>query len=283
MQVITADAMGMCFGVRDALGLLRSLERPVDVTIMGQLVHNPHVQDDVRRRGFAVAQNDHAATDTILITAHGVSDRARGKWLAAGKRIVDATCPLVRRAHAAALALAREARFIVLCGKRGHVEVRGLTGDLPHDAFVIIEHPAEVTAYPHDRIAVMAQTTSVQSEVDAVLARVREKNAASDVHFVNTICSPTRDRQAALTRLLQRITTLVVIGGRTSNNTRQLAETARRIAPQNLPILQIEGPAELHPRDFPPSAIVGVTAGTSTLPETVDAVIARLKQFHPPS
>ncbi|HVW03320.1 MAG TPA: hypothetical protein VHB77_23355, partial [Planctomycetaceae bacterium] len=106
MQVIRADAMGMCFGVRDALALLDTVESPRDVTIHGELVHNPTVLVQLDVRGFqrAAEHNRDAVPDTpaVMITAHGVSDRERQRLLAAGKSLIDTTCPLVERAHQAA-------------------------------------------------------------------------------------------------------------------------------------------------------------------------------------
>ena len=107
MLVLTAAAMGLCFGVKDALALARAVDHPTQVTVFGQLVHNPAVTDDLEARGFALA--DETARDpaalarpAVLITAHGLSDRDRAALAAAGKTVIDATCPLVRRAHAAA-------------------------------------------------------------------------------------------------------------------------------------------------------------------------------------
>ena len=136
MKVVLADAMGMCFGVRDALAVMRGVERPVEVTVMGELVHNAVVGREIAGRGFRVIGEEAAgrgeapATETVLVTAHGVSDAERARLAASGKRILDTTCPLVRKAHGTAVRLAREGCFVVIVGKRGHVEVRGLVGDL---------------------------------------------------------------------------------------------------------------------------------------------------------
>src|SRR3954469_8041142 len=116
MKVILAEAMGMCFGVRDALAAARTVETPAQVTIFGELVHNPLVSRELREKGFAAlaegARTGAAVrTDAVLITAHGISDRQRGAFLAAGKVLVDTTCPLVRKAHRAGLALARAGFF----------------------------------------------------------------------------------------------------------------------------------------------------------------------------
>ncbi len=284
MRVIEADAMGICFGVRDALATMRALEQPAQVTVFGQLVHNPVVLDEMERRGYVRVEEaeqraaESVATRRVLITAHGVSDRERAVLAAGGRggrEFIDTTCPLVRKAHQAAVALARAGFFVVVIGKPGHVEVRGLTGDLPEGSFAVVETQMGVRCYGAARIGVMAQTTMVEREARGIVERVREMNPppGAEVRFVNTICMPTRERQAALERLLTQVDVLVVVGGRESNNTRQLAGRAREAGVR---AVHVEEAGELTPEMFGPEEIVGLTAGTSTLPETVAGVKERL-------
>jgi 4-hydroxy-3-methylbut-2-enyl diphosphate reductase len=110
------------------------------------------------------------------------------------------------------------------------------------------------------------------------VARVKEQNPAARVRFVNTVCRPTRDRQTALDDLLTQVDVLVAVGGRQSNNTRQLADRARRAGVR---ALHVESAADLDASQFAPTDVVGLTAGTSTLPETIAAVQAKLESFHP--
>lgn len=287
MNVVLAEAMGMCFGVSDALAVMRGVERPVEVTVMGELVHNPVVGREIVGRGFSVMGEQMAAggaapeTETVLITAHGMSDTERARLAASGKQIVDTTCPLVRRAHRTALKLAGEGHFVVVVGKRGHVEVRGLVGDLPPEACAVVERAEEVRAYGWEKIGVMAQTTAVESDVAAIAARVREKNPRALVRLVNTVCAPTRERQAALERLVEQVDVLVVVGGRGSNNTRRLAETGARLGKsRGVRVMQVEDARELAEEAFGEEQCVGVTAGTSVLPETIEQVVAKLRGFH---
>jgi len=282
MKIILADAMGICFGVRDAIAATKKIQHPTDITVFGQLVHNPLVTTDLERRGFSTldeSQRSAAAiqTSAVLITAHGISNRQRALLEADGKYLVDTTCPLVRRAHDAALALARDGYFVVVIGKRSHVEVRGLTGDLEPDCHAIIETAAEVRPYSANKIGIIAQTTSVERDAHTIVQKIREENPHADIKFINTICQPTRDRQRALERLLEKINILVVIGGKHSNNTRQLVAHARE---KGVPAIHVESPEELREHMFHPQDTVGLTAGTSTLPETIESVKHALEQFH---
>src|SRR5207244_4023093 len=99
MKIIKADVLGMCFGVRDALAIMDDIAAPENVTIHGELVHNEKVLDDLTERGFRMIGEQKRRplpmTDTVLITAHGISDKERGRLEQAGKRLIDTTCPLV--------------------------------------------------------------------------------------------------------------------------------------------------------------------------------------------
>jgi 4-hydroxy-3-methylbut-2-enyl diphosphate reductase len=281
MQIILAEAAGMCFGVRDALEIVASIAEPTQVTIHGELVHNPTVTAGLAARGFHMrseAQRQQtgtggpaSATPQVLITAHGVGDRTRTELAAAGHTLIDTTCPLVRRAHAAALQLRSEGRFVIVLGRRGHVEVVGLVEDL--EAFAVIERLEDVRDFGAPRLGVLCQTTTPPSEAAVLLAAIREHNSQASVRVIDTICQPTKDRQEALENLLDRVQAVVIVGGRHSNNTRALVARARE---RQVPAWHVEGPGELRGSWFAGLQSVGLTAGTSTLPETLAAVHAKL-------
>jgi len=278
MRLIKAAHMGMCFGVRDAIAAARQVETPTTITIHGQLVHNPVVNRELAARGFLMqSERDRdmaPPTERVLITAHGVSNAHRARLMAAGKTLIDTTCPLVRRAHAAALGLADAGYHVLIIGKRNHVEVLGLAGDLPaHD---IIESEADVRDFHQQRLGIIQQTTTVREEAERLHALIRAANPQADVRFINTICQPTRDRQEALEELLAKVDVMVVVGGRESNNTRQLKA---RCEQGGVRAVHIEGPDELSVTQFAGHETIGLTAGTSTLPETIAAVEEKLEQI----
>lgn len=277
MQVLRADELGMCFGVRDALAVVDRVADPAAVTIHGELVHNPEVLAELARRGFVQSPEVGRAlpaTPAVLVTAHGVSERERARLLAAGKRLLDTTCPLVGRAHAAARQLAAEGRRVVVVGRRDHVEVRGLVEDL--DLPYVVAGVDDVATWPDARLGVLCQTTTPEALAAAVLAAVRARNPHADVRFVDTVCAPTKARLAALLDLLPRIDALVVVGGHDSNNTRQLAAHGERAG---VPTCHVAAVGELRAEWFDGRERIGVTAGTSTLPATIDAVVAWLRDL----
>lgn len=276
-EVLRAREMGMCFGVRDALAMAGGVTKAAELTVFGQLVHNPRVTANLRDRGFRLleeAQRPQAGeiqTPGVLITAHGVSDAQRRAFADAGLKVVDTTCPLVRKAHSAALTLAGEGRHVLVVGKPGHVEVLGLTGDLA--SFDVVSAADEVRAYGFGRLGIVAQTTTPDDVFDEVVAQVRAWNPRADVRAIRTVCQPTRDRQLAAQELLDMVDGLVVVGGANSNNSRMLAEAAGL---RGKGAILVSSAAELDADrvwgmlpEGKERLVVGLTAGTSTLDETV--------------
>jgi 4-hydroxy-3-methylbut-2-enyl diphosphate reductase len=158
-------------------------------------------------------------------------------------------------------------------GKAGHVEVRGLTGDFP-EADVVLTDEEAARLRPRPRYGVVSQTTQPTERVRRVVQILRDTHPGSEVRFVDTVCQPTKERQAALEDLCRECDTVVVVGGRNSNNTAELVNAARRLG---CTVYHVTGPGELDRRWFSRACNVGVTAGTSTLDETVRQVFDALK------
>jgi 4-hydroxy-3-methylbut-2-enyl diphosphate reductase len=304
MKILLAEHFGMCFGVRDAISHAERLVAEAPLTILGELVHNPVVRDRLRAQGVAEASLDQTTgsgidgigipstnrTDSsggqsgqklkahatrVMITAHGASDAKREQWRAAGFEVTDGTCPLVRHAHEQLKRLVAGGYFPVVIGKPGHVEVEGLIGDFP--GAIVLSCPEDVCRLPNRvRYGIISQTTQPIDFVREIVDLVGRMHPESEVRFVDTVCKPTKDRQSALRRLIAEADAIVVVGGRTSNNTHQLVETCRAAGKA---AFHIERPDELQVEWFAKIDTVGLTAGTSTLPETVQAVHERLLEF----
>jgi 4-hydroxy-3-methylbut-2-en-1-yl diphosphate reductase len=276
MNIHRASHLGMCFGVRDAIQLALDHAAQSPVTVLGDLVHNPTVLDRLRRRGVGLETDlDQVRTSAVLITAHGASHRRIGEVRARGLRVTEATCPLVRVAHQALASLVAAGFHPVIVGMRGHVEVRGLTEDL--GAFDVILNDQDVDALEErPRFGVMAQTTQPIARVRELAGRLRQRFPRSEIRLVDTVCQPTKQRQHAAEELAQRCEVVVVVGGAHSNNTRQLTATSRQHGAR---VYQVESAAELDPAWFEGVGEVGVTAGTSTPDDVIDAVEERLKTF----
>ncbi|HEX2750483.1 MAG TPA: 4-hydroxy-3-methylbut-2-enyl diphosphate reductase [Verrucomicrobiales bacterium] len=280
MNIHTATHYGMCFGVREALRRAHDAAASGPVTILGALVHNPVVQEHLTTLGVREGRLEEvggAATATVMITAHGAADRDRAAWKGAGYRVTDTTCPLVHKAHTALAQLVAEGCQPVVIGQRGHVEVRGLTGDFP--GTVVLESEADFSLLPPAaKYGIVSQTTQPIVRVRQIVAALRVRFPGTEIRFRDTVCQPTKDRQNALDQLCSQCDVVVVIGGRHSNNTRQLTESARA---RGVTVHQIETPADLQPAWFRGCRNAGVTAGTSTLDETVRDVIQRMREICP--
>jgi (E)-4-hydroxy-3-methyl-but-2-enyl pyrophosphate reductase len=278
MEIIRADALGFCFGVRDAFELTQHVASPAKVTIRGELVHNASVNQLLQSQGFVMnAEQDRESipnTPNVLITAHGVSQRERERLLAAGKQLIDTTCPLVRNAQMAARKLERDGYFVVVIGRAGHVEVEGIVGDL-RDCCVAGSID-DVSTWNRDRIGIVCQTTTPPRLAEEIVRTVEHRNPGSEVRFCNTICQPTLDRQRAVEKLADRVDLIVVVGGVNSHNTNQLAELCRL---RGVPPVKVQSAADLRPGDFVFAKTVGLTAGTSTPDAVIEEVETRLKEI----
>ena len=266
----------MCFGVRDAITLAFEQADAGPLTILGDLVHNATVIDTLRARGIVVEHDlTQVKTAAVMVTAHGTSERTRANTRNLRLQLVDATCPLVRVAHRAVMALVADGRHPLIIGERGHIEVRGLTEDLA--AFDVVLDEADVQRLDdHPRIGIAAQTTQPIDRVRHLVALICQRFPQSDVRFVDTVCKPTKERQIAAVELARQCDVVIVIGGANSNNTRQLVTTCSRYCSR---VHHIQTALELQREWFHGANTVGLTAGTSTPDTVIDGIDRRIREF----
>jgi 4-hydroxy-3-methylbut-2-enyl diphosphate reductase len=272
MRVIRAKHLGMCFGVRDAINLALQQANQAPVTVFGELVHNETVLSTLQQRGVKMERDaEQITTENVLITAHGASERAMAHLRASGRRVAEATCPLVHFAHNAVRRLVQEGFHPIIIGKRDHVEVRGLTGDLDTFDVVLSEQDVEQLG-EHPRLGIAAQTTQPIEKVQHLVNLIRRRFPRSDVRFEDTVCQPTKQRQLAVVELAKVVDAIVVVGGVASNNTRELTTTCRRFCRR---VYQVQSRNDLQAGWFSGVESVGLTAGTST----PDPVIEEVEQW----
>jgi len=276
MRIIRAEHLGMCFGVRDAIALaLRQAERQ-PLTILGELVHNETVVESLEQRGIRI-QHDPATVTTpaVMITAHGASERMMSRARERGLKVTEATCPLVHFAHRAVSKLVQEGYHPVIVGKRDHVEVRGLTEDLKDFDVVLSETDVEALQ-ERRRFGVAAQTTQPLERVRHLVGLMGRRFPRSEVRYLDTVCQPTKQRQAAAVELARQSDVVIVTGGAHSNNTRELVLTCRRYCSR---VHHVQGAADLRPEWLVTAETVGITAGTSTPDAIIEDVELRLRQL----
>ena len=268
--------MGMCFGVRDAIALAVKASAGRPLTVLGELVHNETVLDDLRARGIRFCGNvDEVETPCVMVTAHGASERRLAAARDRGLHVLDATCFLVHTAHSAVMSMAREGLHPVIVGRRDHVEVRGLTEDL--DEFDVVLDDEDVSHLtPRARFGVVAQTTQPVERVQRVASLIQQRCPDAEVRVADTVCAPTKRRQEAALELARRADVVIVIGGACSNNTRELVDTCRAHCAR---VFHVQTAADLRAEWLVGARVVGLTAGTSTPDRVIDDVEGRLREI----
>lgn len=279
VKITMAQAMGTCFGVQDAIDMALDPAYRDKLTVVGQLVHNPQVTERLLANGVRIVERDQIdtiSTEAVMITAHGASDGTKEELRRRGFTVYDATCPLVIRLHKLARFLEREGWFPVIVGKADHVEVKGVVGNLRQSAVVYHESDLE-RLRGHERLGVVSQTTNRLDKVRGLLDAMRRLPWVKEVRFVDTVCQPVKERQAAIDTLLSADIDLgIVIGGRNSANTAKLREV---IADRGIAAFHVERPEEVDPRWFAGKHHVGITAGTSTPQDVIEAVHRRVREI----
>ena len=272
MKILRAEHLGMCFGVKDAIALALETARREPLTILGDLVHNETVLAELRANGIRIEQMPaKVATQTVMVTAHGASEKKINATRRLGLNVLEATCPLVRVAHRSLKKLVEEGFHPVVIGKRDHVEVRGMTEDLAEFDVVLSEaEVANLPAWP--RFGVISQTTQPIEKVRQLVHALRERFPKSEVRFVDTVCQPTKQRQSAAVELAQNCSVVVVVGGAHSNNMHELVQTCSRFCAR---VHHVQTADDLCADWFFADDVVGITAGTST----PDKLIAEVEQW----
>jgi len=266
----------MCFGVRDAITLAKKVSKEQPLTILGDLVHNETVLEELQARGIRVAQaGEGIETEQVRVTAHGASEKAMNQVRQQGHSLIEATCPLVHVAHRALRKLVAAGYYPVIVGKRDHVEVRGLTEDL--EEFDVVLSEADVFELKErPRFGVAAQTTQPIGTVRKLVELIRQRFPDSEVLFADTVCQPTKQRQQAAVDLARQCDVVVVIGGAHSNNTHELVRTCSAHCDR---VHHVQMAQDLLEDWFEGVETVGITAGTSTPDSSIDAVEAWIRKL----
>ena len=206
MKVTVAKALGTCFGVQDAIDLAMDEAYRDKLTIVGQLVHNPQVVEDLRIRGVNIVDklDENISTPNVMITAHGAPESMHENARRMGYHVIDASCPLVLRVHKAIAGFVREGFHPVVIGQASHVEVKGIIGDLQD--YTIIANEDELSSLaPYQKIGIVSQTTQQIQHVKNLIAKIREVYPQMEVRFQDTVCQPTKDRQVAARELTSEV------------------------------------------------------------------------------
>ncbi|WP_196594683.1 4-hydroxy-3-methylbut-2-enyl diphosphate reductase [Pectinatus sottacetonis] len=260
MDIILADYLGFCYGVKRAIKLAREQAgKDKQVVTLGPIIHNPQMVKQLADEGIGLVNSlDEIDKGTVIIRSHGVGPSVYKRASEKGLRIIDATCPHVKKAQMSAKTLAEEGYFVVIIGEKAHPEVKSIVEWSGRSAVVIEDvHEAEKLHFVR-KLGIVAQTTFSRGKFKQLVDILIDKS--NDIKVLRTICTATEQRQAAAEELAMKVDMMLVIGGKNSANTTRLAS----LCAKKCPTYHIETADELKDNWFHHIEKIGVTAGAST-------------------
>ncbi|WP_426804190.1 4-hydroxy-3-methylbut-2-enyl diphosphate reductase [Stenotrophomonas sp. SrG] len=287
MDVLLANPRGFCAGVDRAIEIVkRAIETlGAPIYVRHEVVHNRFVVDDLKQRGAIFVEELDEVPDgnTVIFSAHGVSQAVRQEADRRGLKVFDATCPLVTKVHFEVARHCRAGRDVVLIGHAGHPEVEGTMGQWKQEAgsgtiYLVedVEQVATLELNQPDNFAYTTQTTLSVDDTRGIIEALRTRFPAMQGPKNDDICYATQNRQDAVRDLAKRCDLVLVVGSPNSSNSNRLSELARRDGVESY---LIDGADEIDPAWVLGKKHIGLTAGASAPQVLVDGVIARLKEL----
>ena len=260
MEVILADYLGFCYGVKRAITIAQeNASSDGKACTLGPIIHNPQMVERLRSEGVGTV-DELAEMDegTIIIRSHGVGPRIYAEAERRGLELVDATCPHVKKAQLSAKALVDDGYSVVIIGEKRHPEVHSIF-EWSDGKAAIVETEEEAEAlHSCAKLGIVCQTTFSGAKFKQIVSRLLEKSR--DIRIQRTICTATDQRQTAALALAAKVDLMLVIGGKNSANTTRLA----RICEEKCLTYHIETADELQDEWFDKIEKIGITAGAST-------------------
>jgi 4-hydroxy-3-methylbut-2-enyl diphosphate reductase len=278
VKLFIAKSAGFCFGVKRAMDMaLEAVKKhPKHLYTLGPLIHNPQTVEFLEGLGVNVEDRiENIPKGTVIFRSHGVSFEDLKKAREKGLHIVDATCPIVKRAQFFAKFLYRHGYILLIVGDAHHPEVEAIRSYLGEGVEVIEDVKAVERLGPWQKLGIIAQTTQSFSLFNEIVDITLEK--AKEVRVFNTICHATAIHQKEAVEISKKVDCMIVVGGYNSGNTQRLAAICREIQPHTY---HIETARDLHPKWLARKRKVGLTAGASTphwIIQEVEKEVRRLK------
>lgn len=292
MEVIKISPRGYCYGVVDALQVVRQVAKdpshPRPIYIIGQIIHNRHAIEELTQLGVITLDGPDRAsileqvpTGTVIFTAHGVSPLVKRRARERGLNCIDATCPDVTVTHDLVRDLAAQGYYIIYIGKKGHPEPEGVLGEVPgHISLVETEADVDaltLTPEQEQKLAVSTQTTLSQWDTRRIIEHIKARYPHAEVHI--DICVATQKRQEAVVAQARGADLTIVVGDPRSNNTNRLVQVSEELA--GVPAVRIEDLSQLDTGWLKGKKRVAVTSGASTPSQITREVIHFLEQYQP--
>ena len=276
-NIRVAESAGFCFGVKRAIEMAyEAIGVEPKLYSYGQLIHNRTVTDDLASKGLEIVENLDGLTEgTLLIRSHGVGKALYDEAEAKGLKILDGTCPFVKKIHNIVHEKLPNGMGIIIVGDGTHPEVIGINGWCENAAVILEdEEAAKTKEIPEkDRYAVVVQTTFRQAKFDKILEILQDRGVNMEIH--NTICSATEKRQTEAEELSKTVDKMIVIGGKNSSNTQKLVEICAKNCGNTV---HIETICDLVLNNFGKDDKIGITAGASTPPAIMKEVVVTMSE-----
>ena len=276
MKILLAKNAGYCFGVRDAVNMAYdTAEEYGDVYMLGHIVHNENVVDDLDKAGAKVVDSldDVPNGRPVLLRAHGTHVDTWEEAKKNNMNIVDATCPLVRDIHDEIKELESDGRKIIIIGDHGHDEVVGIASQVKDPVVVATTEEAK-NLRKTKRAGIVSQSTQTIENVQEIVNILMSK--VVDLRFINTICFPTKRNQEQIKELSEKCDVMIVIGSFTSANSKRLTDLSNQ---RNKRSYQVTCAVEIDEKWLEDCDTVGISAGASTPDNIIKEVIERVKEI----
>ena len=277
MKIILAKSAGYCFGVRDAVNAAYDVSKEHgEVYMLGDIVHNESVVDDLEKKGVKVVENLEEIPEDkpVLFRAHGTSKDVWKKAEDKKMNIIDATCPLVHDIHREVKELHSEGRKIIIIGDHGHDEVIGIASQV-EGALIIASIEEAQKLRKTKKAGIVSQSTQAIENVQDIINILMTK--VVDLRFINTICFPTKRNHQQIKELSVITDMMLIIGSFTSANSKRLTELSLE---RNKNTYQVTNAAEIDSSWFKNNInSVGISAGASTPDWIIESVIIKVKEL----
>ena len=277
MKLLVAKSAGFCFGVKRAMDIALEASRkyPKRLHTLGPLIHNPQAVEYLENLGVKAKERiEDLPGGTVIFRSHGVSLQDLKKARKRSLRIIDATCPMVKRAQRFAKFLHNHGYALMIVGDADHPEVEAIRSYIEEDVHVVSSAESARRLGPWEKLGVIAQTTQSSSLFREVVASVLEKS--KEVRVFNTVCQATTLRQREAIDIARKVDCMVVVGGYNSGNTQRLASICKEVQPRTY---HIEKAGDLRPRRLAGCGRIGLTAGASTPHWIIAQVEAKLQSL----
>ena len=274
MKVELAKSAGFCFGVEKAVNTVyEEAKKGNDIVYtLGPIIHNEEVVKDMKKRGVEAVKIEDLASlpkGTVIIRSHGVSREIFNFVKRSGHRVVDATCPFVKKIHAIVSVQSGKGKTVVIIGNPEHPEVMGIRGWGDENTYAVenIEQFINLKLKKDKEIIIVAQTTFNHKKFQEIIDKI--SLLGYDVRCFNTICNATQERQAEAKKIASNVDAMIVIGDKKSSNTGKLVEICQEECKNTVFIQTLE--------DLDYGALlsvdsVGITAGASTPKHIIEEV-----------